>query len=91
VKGSAKRFIAFAVMTLLVFLATNLPFLMGGVSTGPNVDSSLGVTGWLSVHRGSHGVSVELVHIALLFVEIALAGLLTWLLSKALRAVRRRA
>ncbi len=87
-KTSSKDCISFVTMTVLMFIGINLPFLMGGVSSGPNVDSFLGMTGWLWLHRGSEGVSIERVYLLRLPIEIGLAVFLTWILSRTLHGSR---
>ena len=89
-KVSSNRFVRFAIVAVLVFSGINLPFLMGGVSTGPNVDYFLGVTGWLCVHRGGNGFSVEHIYFSSLTAELCLAVSLTWILSKALPGSRKK-
>jgi len=89
-KVSSNRFVRFAIVAVLVFSGINLPFLMGGVSTGPNVDYFLGVTGWLWVHREGKGFSIEHIHFSALAAELGLAVSLTWILSKALPSSRRK-
>ena len=89
-KRSSKDCISFVTMTVLMFIGINLPFLMGGVSTGPNVDYFLGVTGWLWVHREGKGFSIEHIYFSALAAELCLAVSLTWILSKALPGSRKK-
>jgi hypothetical protein len=69
----SKNVVSFVVMTMLVFCGTSLFGLFGGVSSGPNVDSTLGLFGWLWLHRGSDGVSIQDFYFAQFCCEICLA------------------
>jgi hypothetical protein len=87
---SVKDVCSFATMALLIFVATNIPSLMGGVTTGPNryVEVGIGGFGWLRLHQDGSRWSVEDVDFRMLLAELLIAATLTWLLSKMLS--RRR-
>jgi hypothetical protein len=77
-----KHVVSFATMTLLVFVATSIPSLWGGVSSGPNLDIDVGVFGWMRLHRFGTRWSIEGVDARFLIADIFIAILLTWGLSK---------
>lgn len=74
---------SFGVMVVLIFIAMNL-VLSGWWSTGPNQYIALGLTGWLDLHRYQFTWTIEHFHAARLAIEISIAVLGTWLLSKLL-------
>src|SRR5438552_15089383 len=83
-------------MTLLVFIGANL-LLVGEISTGPHRYLSFDITGWFTLHRYGEtwlpqGLrwSIESVSMVGFFVEIAVACILTGLLSLFLKSVRAR-
>ena len=83
-----KGWLSFIIMTVLVFIGMNLPFLCGGVTTGPNRWVELGVTGWLQLHQQVDRWSVEEFDFRRLAAEVCIAILLTWMLSKAVTRFR---
>jgi hypothetical protein len=74
-KRSYKRFVCFALATLLIFAAMNLPFLVGRM---PDLKSDppcvVGIIGWLWIAQGTEGPGVERIFLARLAAEICLAG-----------------
>src|ERR1700720_2110006 len=91
-KGSNKRFAWFAVTTVLIFAGVNLPFVISRIPENKSSPPCIvGMTGWLWVNLGTEGPYVERVFIARLAGEILFAACATWILSKALRYVRRMA
>lgn len=78
------RVVSFATMVVLVFIATSIPSLWGGVSTGPHLYIDVGLFGWMRLHRYGTAWSVEQVDVRFLIADICIAILLTWGLSKML-------
>ena len=81
---------SFTVVAVLIFIGMSLA-LEGWVATGPNQWASLGLTGWLELHRYMDTWSIEHVDFARLIIEGALAILVTWLLLKVLHGSRKSA
>ena len=70
-------------MTILVFILMNY-FTSSWASSGPNMDGTLGFTGWMQYHRhGYYGVNWLTCHFNFfaLVGEILIAIALTWLLA----------
>lgn len=76
-------------MTFIVFIGmTLLPW--GSFSTGPHTFLELGFPGWLTLHRNGDVWSFDHVDLVALILQIGVALLLTWLLTKIFDRVRRR-
>ena len=86
--ASVKHFASFTLMTVLVFTGNGLLGMMGGDSSGPNVDGFVGLPGWLWVHRGSDGISIEEFNFSYLVASICLSILTTFYLSWQLHETR---
>lgn len=78
-----------AAMAVLIFVAMTLA-LSAGWSTGPNQYVSLGLTAWLELHRYQFTWTIEHFHAARFLIEISVAFLTTWLLSKFLNVARKQ-
>ena len=81
---SIKSVVSFATMVILVFIATCIPSLWGGVSTGPHLYIDVGLFGWMRLHRYGTRWLIEDVDVRFLIADICIAILLTWALSKIL-------
>ena len=74
-------------MVVLIVIGMTLG-LSAWVSTGPNTDISLGLLGWLDLHRHQFNWSVEGLYPDRLLAEILIAVLLTWFLAAILRFMK---
>jgi hypothetical protein len=90
VKRLLRNSASFAIVTLLVLIGMALA-LESWIFTGPNEWVRCGVTGWLELHRHSATWSIEHVHSARLLVEVLLAVIATWALSRLLHGSRKPA
>jgi len=77
--------LSFGMMTLLVFIL--ISYLMStDFSTSANEDLSFG---WLQLHRHGLDWSIEHVRFGMLLLDVSIAIVLTWILSKILDRRRK--
>jgi len=80
---------SFVFVAVLVLTGMEL-ILSGHVASGPHEDISVGLTGWLDLHRYQFNWSVGKVRFVPLLIELVVATLLTWMLAKASRILRSK-
>ncbi len=81
-RESSRHSVLFAIMAVLVFIVIQV-FSFNEVSSGPNIDVSLG---WLELHRRDEAWTIERFHFVGLVVVLLISFALTWIYSM----IRRR-
>jgi hypothetical protein len=83
-KRQLRQTVLVALLVILIFAALNYFLLYSIVSTGPNLDLSVG---WLELHRHGENWTIERFHFGFLIVVVLSSILLAWFAS---RVISRR-